>query len=203
MDRHVREPERRDTWRAWRVLRTLRRARWRRVAAALWVGWALLPSMPFADTDETQVLAAFTLNFAKFTEWPADRLAAGHFTLCQLGGSERLASALQALQERTVQGLRIEFRRIDSGLEASRCMVLFAANLVPPPLPPGAAVLTIGDEPGFAQHGGMIGFVRDGARLRFEVNLGALKRADLMLSSHVLSLATNVIDSAISPPGSP
>ncbi|MEO9103276.1 MAG: YfiR family protein [Burkholderiales bacterium] len=60
-----------------------------------------------------------------------------------------------------------------------------------------------GDEPGFAQHCGMIGFVRDGARLRFEVNLGALKRANLMLSSQVLSLATNVIDSAMTMPGRP
>ena len=163
----------------------------------------LQPRALIADADETQVLAAFTLNFAKFTEWPQPRLAEGQFTLCQLGGSERLTQALQALQERTVQGLRIEFRRIDSGLEAARCMLLFAASLVPPPLPEGAAVLTIGAEPGFAQHGGMIGFVRDGTRLRFEVNVGALRRAGLMVSSHVLSLATNVIDGATNAPGRP
>ena len=156
-----------------------------------------------ADADEAQVLAAFALNFAKFTEWPQERLAEGQFTLCQLGGSERLTDALQALQERTVQGLRIHFQRVDSGREASRCMLLFAANRVPPPLPAGAAVLTIGDEPGFAQHGGMIGLVRDGTRLRFEVNVGALRRAGLMLSSHVLSLAANVIDGSASTPSRP
>lgn len=180
------------------------RTRWRGLACAvLLAGSALQPTGLLAEADETQLLAAFTLNFAKFTEWPPERMAEGRFALCQLGGGERLASALQALQGRTVQGLRIEFQRIDSGLEAARCMLLFAANLVPPPLPAGAAVLTIGDEPGFAQHGGMIGFVRDGMRLRFEVNLAALKRADLMLSSHVLSLATNVIDAATTLPGRP
>ncbi len=186
------------------MVAAVRAMRWHRaVCALLLTATALQPRTGAADPDETQVLAAFTLNFAKFTDWPAERMAEGQFTLCQLGGGERLSSALQGLEGRTVQGLRIVFRHIDSGLEAGRCMLLFAANLVPPPLPAGAAVLTVGDEPGFAQHGGMIGFVRDGSRLRFEVNLGALQRADLMLSSHVLSLATNVIEAAPHLPGRP
>ena len=160
---------------------------------ALLVG-ALLPTAePAAEADEAQLQAAFTLNFAKFTEWPAARLTEGHFTLCQLGGNERLAQALQALEDRTVQGLPIQFRRIESALEASACLLLFTAGLVPPPLADGAAVLTVGSEPGFARHGGMIGFVRDAARLRFEVNADALRRAGLVLSSSVLALSTSVI----------
>lgn len=166
-------------------------------------GVLLHTSGAVAEADEAQLQAAFTLNFAKFTEWPAARLADGRFVLCQLGGNERLADALRALEGRTVQGLPIEFRRIDSGLEASRCLLLFAANLVPPPLADGAAVLTVGAEPGFAQHGGMIGLLRDGARLRFEVNVDALKRAGLVLSSHVLALSASVIGGSAHLPGRP
>lgn len=178
---------------------------WRGLACFMLLSsWLLLHSGDLAaDADEAQVQAAFTLNFARFTEWPAARLANGRFTLCQLGGTERMADALQALEGRTVQGLPVQFQRIDSGLEASRCMVLFSAGLVPPPLADGAAVLTIGNEPGFAQHGGMIGLTRDGMRLRFEVNIGALRRAGLMLSSQVLALSANVIGGSAGAPGRP
>lgn len=167
----------------------------------LFAAWAAAAGTSFAasplEADEASVKAAFALNFAKFTEWPQARMAAnaGQFTLCQFGGSDSLAGALQTLEGRTVQGLHIRFRRIDSSLEASDCLLLFASgSSAPPPLPRGSAVLTVGDEPGFANQGGMIGFVRSGARLRFEVNLGALQRAGLALSSQVLELASNVID---------
>ena len=182
-------------------------AAWRRAGGLLCVlalaGALQQAGEAAAEADEAPLQAAFVLNFARFTEWPAARLAEGRFTLCQLGGSERLAQALQALEGRTVQGLPIRFRRIDSALESARCLLLFTGSLVPPPLPEGAAVLTVGAEPGFAQHGGMIGLVRDGMRLRFEVNVDALRQAGLSLSSHVLALASSLIGGAPHPAGRP
>ena len=45
----------------------------------------------------------------------------------------------------------------------------------------------------FAPQGGMIGFLVDNQRLRFEVNLDAAERANLRISSQLLKLATRVI----------
>jgi hypothetical protein len=50
-------------------------------------------------------------------------------------------------------------------------------------------VLVVGESAGFAQAGGMMNFVMDGSRVRFEVNLRAATRAGLKLSSRLLSMA--------------
>jgi hypothetical protein len=53
-------------------------------------------------------------------------------------------------------------------------------------------VLTVGDTPRFLDQGGMIRFVLDGARVRFEVNLTSARAAGLTLSSDLLRVATAV-----------
>ena len=53
----------------------------------------------------------------------------------------------------------------------------------------GAAVLTVGDTPGFVKRGGIIQFVPDGNKVKFEINLAASRRAGLNLSSELLKLA--------------
>jgi hypothetical protein len=52
--------------------------------------------------------------------------------------------------------------------------------------------LTVSDIPQFSQRGGMIQFVLEGNRIRFEVNLTATRRAGLSLSSELLKVATAV-----------
>jgi len=53
----------------------------------------------------------------------------------------------------------------------------------------GRPVLTLSDTPGFAQRGVMVNMVLWGDRIALEVNLPALRRADLCLSSAVLNHA--------------
>jgi hypothetical protein len=54
------------------------------------------------------------------------------------------------------------------------------------------AVLTVSDMPQFSLRGGMIQFVPEGKKIRFEVNLAAVQRAGLALSSELLKVATTV-----------
>lgn len=163
---------------------------------------ALLLALPMdapsaAEPDLEQQKAEFALNFAKFTYWPPDRFPAvgGKFTLCQFRGTARLTRALAALQGRSVQGHPIEFRRIDNLAQAPACMLLFSAGRAPELLA-SDAVLTVGDGVRFAQQGGMIGFVQNGSRLGFEVNLAAMQRSGFAMSSQALSLASRVIEPA-------
>jgi hypothetical protein len=56
-----------------------------------------------------------------------------------------------------------------------------------------SSVLTIGETKDFAAKGGIIGFVVEKNKVRFEVNLTAAKRANLKISSKLLRLAKRVI----------
>ena len=54
------------------------------------------------------------------------------------------------------------------------------------------SVLTVSDMPQFVKRSGMIQFLVDSNRVRFEVNLTAAQRAGLTLSSELLKLAIAV-----------
>jgi hypothetical protein len=54
------------------------------------------------------------------------------------------------------------------------------------------SVLTVSDLPQFSRRGGMIQFILDGNRVRFEVNLTPAERAGLTLSSELLKLAAKI-----------
>jgi hypothetical protein len=53
----------------------------------------------------------------------------------------------------------------------------------------GRRVLTMGDAPGFAERGGMVGFRIVGERVRFDINLEQANRCGFRISSEVLKLA--------------
>jgi hypothetical protein len=54
------------------------------------------------------------------------------------------------------------------------------------------AILTVSDLPEFAQKGGIVGFVIDRKKVRFEINLNSAKREDLQIRSQLLGLAKKV-----------
>jgi hypothetical protein len=80
-----------------------------------------------------------------------------------------------------VDGCRIVFV---SSNEAMAGAALAAAERTP--------ILTVSDIPGFLKQGGMIEFVLDANRVRFEINLAAARAAGLNLSSELLRVATAV-----------
>jgi hypothetical protein len=59
------------------------------------------------------------------------------------------------------------------------------------------AVLTVSDMPRFTERGGMIQFILEGNRVRFQVNLTAAQNAGLTLSSQLLKLAALVRRNAV------
>ena len=56
----------------------------------------------------------------------------------------------------------------------------------------GHEVLTVSDAPEFIRHGGMIQFVTAQSHVRFAVNLDAVRKAQISLSSELLKVATSV-----------
>jgi hypothetical protein len=170
-------------------------------AAAL--AWALA-ACPFLQAQGSKptdydVKAAYIYNFGRFVEWPASVTAnSDSFKVCVLG-QDPFGPALDAtLAGEKIAGKSVAAKRISTPQEAAGCQILFMSSAEGRQLGKliesldKGAVLTVSDMPQFSQRGGMIQFVVEGKKVRFEVNLIAAQRAGLTLSSELLKVATTV-----------
>ncbi len=181
---------------------------WPMAAAVAW----MLTSVPSLHAQQSrpgeyQVKAAYLYNFSRFVEWPAQiaRAQRDSFAICVLGQNP-FGSALNAiLADETVAGKSVVAKAIPAPEDAANCRVLFISLSESSRLTQiltalgDASVLTVSDLPEFTRRGGMVQFVLEGNRVRFEVNLATAERAGLTLSSQLLKVATNVRRTA--PPG--
>ena len=149
---------------------------------------------------EYQVKAVYLFNFGRFVEWPSSVAAARSqsFAVCVLG-QDPFGPALDAtLAGEIIDRAPVVAKRIPKAEEAAACRVLFISSSENNQLREvlaaidKASVLTVSDMPQFARRGGMVQFLLDGNRVRFEVNLAATQRVGLNLSSDLLKLAIAV-----------
>jgi hypothetical protein len=99
-------------------------------------------------------------------------------------------------RSKRIEGHTIVIRRFASMADYTPCHILFIAASVSPEEKAaaiqkarGSAVLLVGEEPGFADEGGMINFFMDENKIRFEINTENAKQDRLKISSKLLSLA--------------
>ena len=151
--------------------------------------------------SEYEVKAAFLYHFSQFVDWPEGTFkeAKSPIVYCTLG-EDPFHGALEAsLSGKAVgeRALRVQhFKQLE---EIRGCQILFigegkqkrAASLATQLQ--GNPVLTVGESEHFIQEGGMIGFLFEENKIRFEVNLDAAEHAKLKLSSRLLGLAKRVI----------
>jgi YfiR/HmsC-like len=169
-----------------------------RFLLTLMVGFCLLSPAAAVEPLEYQVKAAFLLNFTKFVEWPASAFAQADspVSICILG-DDPFGSALdQIVAGEVVDGRKVAAERIRRPPAPQACQVLFVGKLEKGveklllELKPG--ILTIGEGEGFLRDGGMIAFVLENRRVRFQINNTAAQNAGLKLSSKLLNVATVV-----------
>jgi hypothetical protein len=153
-----------------------------------------------AKPTEYEVKATYLYNFSRFIEWPPKitQAQSDSFSICVLG-EDPFGPALTALlADETIAGKSVVAKRILSAQAAADCRVLFISSSENARLKQilialgDASVLTVSDLPQFTQRGGMVQFILDGNRVRFEVNLAITKHAGLTLSSELLKVAVNV-----------
>jgi hypothetical protein len=180
----------------------------KRPAAALAVVLALIgdpaqvmsPAVGASALSRHEVEAAFLVNFAKFVTWPPEAFATGTSPLTiGLIGEDQFGSAIDAAARGQRANERpIEVSRVGSKDDLSRFHLVFipvseekqAAAIVR--RVENAPVLVVSDIERICQSGGGIGFLFDGARVRFEVNLGAAERGRMKVSTRLLKLAAKV-----------
>jgi hypothetical protein len=140
-----------------------------------------------AQVDEATLKAAFVYNFALYTSWPASPGEPHELTLC-IARTSALAPALRALEGKPVQSRELVVRELETGAGSTGCNILVLGAQAPALPEPG--ILTICDCADHdAMRGTVIALVREGDRLRFDVDLGAANASKLSLSSKLLRLA--------------
>jgi hypothetical protein len=193
------------------AMRTAEARAWRR-----WIGGLLLAAglvLPAGAQEssaklEQQVEAAFLVNFLRYTDWPDHRPGTLEPYVVTVVGDPGMADTLAQLTRVVgeVRGRRVVVQEVEfpEGADARvratisdrlrRSHLVFVHETREPVESilgdlSGQPVLTVSDRAGFAASGGMLGLRRDGGRIAFEANPGAIRNARLVVSAKVLKLA--------------
>ena len=152
-----------------------------------------------AQSNEYQVKAAFLYNFARFVDWPGDAFGGSNAPLIiGVVGDDPFGGALdQAINGKNINGHPLVVRRLKWGQDLRSCQILFISSSERKHLPKiiqslrGSNVLTVGDMGQFNQQGGIINFILEASKVKFEINSRAADQAHLRISSKLLALAKN------------
>ena len=185
--------------------RRIPRGVWRRGAAVLAIfatlGATSLASTETSPTSEYQIKVAFLFHFSQFIDWPEGTFkdSGTPLTYCTIG-ADPLHGALDAgLGGKTIGTRPLRVLHFKQPQYIQGCQILFiggeGANLLPAALASLGenSVLTVGESQHFVHEGGMIGFLLEDNKIRFEINLDAAEHARLKVSSRLLALAKTVI----------
>ena len=194
--------------RAWHKLRKPRELRptsarraWARIATCiLLLAWIPAAAPQSEELSEYQLKAAFLYNFAKFVEWPAEAFvdAGAPLRICVLGENPFGNGLVETVQGRKVNGHPLMVAPISETHQAKGCHMLFLSRAERKRMPQvlevlhNSSTLTVGESDDFVRAGGVINFVLEAGKVRFEVNLRASEQARLKISSKLLSLARAV-----------
>ena len=175
--------------------------------AALALSGALLLARPAAATAagqrglEYEVKAGYLYNIVNFVTWPPDAFSrpSDPLHVCVFGGDPFGRTLDNAMKNGTSNGRPVAIVRTDNAAELAQCELLFLPGGNGDRIDQGIRatmqrpVLTVGESPEFLRRGGIVAFVVDGGRVRFDVNLPAANVRGLSLSSRLLQVARTVI----------
>lgn len=163
------------------------------------------PLQEAAGSREYLIKAAFVYELIKATRWP--RQSSGRILLC-VRGSDPFGSAWDSIRGRPVGADRLQISHLQTTSSIAGCDVLFIgtsdrdwweqsrSSLANQP------ILTLSEMTGFSRSGGMVTMMNVDNRLRFDVNLPAVRRAGLSINTEALKLA-NMIHAGSAQAGPP
>jgi hypothetical protein len=171
------------------------------VSVTVTAGWAAvrLPAATAAVTAAAQreylIKAAFVYDMLKATQWPKSR--PGHVVLCVLG-RDPFGVAWRSIEGRPVGRGKLAVAPVQAGSDFANCDALFVGvseRAIWPQIRAALGtrpILTMSEMMGFAQDGGMVGLLDVDNRLRFDVNLKAVRKAGLSIDTNALEQANMV-----------
>jgi hypothetical protein len=174
-----------------------------------------------ALSREYQVKAAFLYNFIQFTDWPKEKGAdSNEPIIIGIIGSESFTEAFKPIGDKQIKNRSVVVKyfadleepkeskekgnpKQNQNIEAlKKCHLLMFCTCESIKIKnqaqiiaalKGSHVLTVGETPGFLEAGGMINFLMEEKKVRFEINLDAAGPAKLEIRSKLLRLAKRVV----------
>jgi hypothetical protein len=144
--------------------------------------------------SEYDVKAAYLLNFGKFIRIESADVR-GSFDVCVIGEDPIEATLKSMTAGERINDRPVRILHLKDGTAARACQIAFLSASEGPRLEQdleelrGADVLTVSDSSTFLARGGMIEFLLISDHVRFSVNLEAVRRTHLVLSSELLRVA--------------
>lgn len=144
------------------------------------------------------VEAVYLYQFGKFVQWPTQPAPSEPFSICVMGRDPFAQTLDKTITGESIGNAPLKADRVDTIDDARHCRILFISASEDARIEEvlnhlgKAPVLTVSDVSGFVARGGMIQFVVQDNRVRFEVNVGAAKQAGLTVSSQLLKVAAAV-----------
>ena len=172
-------------------------------------------------SKEQQIKAAFLYNFIKFVDWPEEKMAdSNEPIIIGIIGSKDFVKAVEPLIRKKIKNRNISIKYFEDYEKLKRtqddddrqwnqkmeslktCHVLMFCicdsvrikdlSQIIKALK-GSPVLTVGETAGFLEFGGIINFLMEDKKVRFEINVTAAKKNKLTISSKLLRLAKRVV----------
>jgi hypothetical protein len=153
---------------------------------------------PTSDADRAE--ATYLKKFLSFVDWPSGPETPDEpFRVC-VAPDYRITFPLSVeLRGFKVKGRKIDVLMVRKEESLKNCQVLFIGSAEPKlrarllESVKGTQMLTVGDDAGFLEAGGILEFAFTGNTIQFAVNLPAAKRAGLKIDSRLLALAQRVL----------
>ena len=153
--------------------------------------------------SEYEVKAAFLYNFIKFVEWPTNAFPAkdSPIVIGVLGSDPFLDSSSsanyleQAIAGKSIEERKVIVRHLERTANLKDCQLLFVSASEKSHLKEildglrGDPVLTVSETDNFCEQGGIINFIKQSGKVRFEINPGVAEQGQLKISSRLLNVA--------------
>ena len=163
-------------------------------------GWALLlvctAMSVSASEPQDELKAAVVLTFLRYSEWP-EPAARGPLTVGVVGRPSLRLKLKTVLEDRQVNDRPVLVRELRPPFDPKCCQVVYVATNKLPEMEEALAgvhghgpVLTIGESERFLEIGGMVNLTLVDGHMSFVVNLDAVDRAGVQISSRLLRLGT-------------
>ena len=148
----------------------------------------------FTDYD---LKAVYLFRFTQFTDWPANAFTSTNAPIViGIVGDDPFGKTLDdVVKGESVRGHPLVIKRLNSSDDLQSCQMLFICRNEKEQLPAllqklkGNPILTMGDDDGFAESGGMVNLVLVDGKVKLEINPAAAEQAGLQISGKALRLA--------------
>ncbi len=145
---------------------------------------------------EYEIKAAYLYNFINYIQWSEQGLPASVQTITiGVVGESPFGPALVPLNGKQIKGRTITVKAVSKPEDLQKCQIVFISPSEKQRFPEileslkDSKILTVSEIDGFAERGGIINFISERNKVRFEINPEAARSKGLTISSELLKLA--------------